>query len=59
MHFLEYENISIVTRSHPDAFPSPLKDKRSVVQSLSQNRDLQNEMGKMQEIDEKCPDCGQ
>ena len=54
----EYENISITTRSHPDAFPSVLKDRRSVVKSLADNKDLQGEMDKKQEIEERCPDCG-
>lgn len=57
--YTEYENISITTRSHPDAFPSILKDRRSVVKSLADNKDLQDDMTKKQEIEEKCPDCGQ
>lgn len=59
LSFSEYENISITTRSHPDAFPSVLKDRRSVVKSLADNKDLQDDMTKKQEIEEKCPDCGQ
>merc|ERR1711939_861467 len=55
---VQYENISITTRSHPDAFPSILKDRRSVVKSLADNKDLQDDMTKKQEIEEKCPDCG-
>ena len=52
----EYENVPIITRSHPEAFPSPLKDKRSLVQSVQ--KAVAEETNKQQEIRETCPKCG-
>ncbi|EFI28592.1 DNA-directed RNA polymerase I kDa polypeptide [Coprinopsis cinerea okayama7 len=47
-----YENIVITTRSHPDAFPSPLQQKRK---TLTKRHD-QGDQGTL--VAEKCPSCG-
>ncbi|ESK95578.1 dna-directed rna polymerase i kda polypeptide [Moniliophthora roreri MCA 2997] len=47
-----YENIEVTTRSHPDAFPSPLRQKRKTQTKSHDSGDK----GTM--VDEKCPACG-
>lgn len=51
-----YDNLSIVTRSHPSAFPSALRQKRQLVNTAAALGDD----NKPQEatIKEKCPGCG-
>ncbi|KAI0761157.1 DNA-directed RNA polymerase I kDa polypeptide [Trametes elegans] len=47
-----YENIEIVTKSHPDAFPSALQQKRKTQTKVhAANEDLLK-------VTEKCPECG-
>ncbi|KAI0717503.1 DNA-directed RNA polymerase I kDa polypeptide [Lentinus tigrinus ALCF2SS1-7] len=47
-----YENIEIVTRSHPEAFPSALRQKRKTQTKVhAANEDLLK-------VTEKCPECG-
>jgi len=51
-----YDNLEIVTRSHPSAFPSVLRQKRQLVSNTLGDTD-----GKAVEqatIKEKCPGCG-
>ncbi|PWN44006.1 putative RPA12-13.7 kd subunit of DNA-directed RNA polymerase I [Ceraceosorus guamensis] len=51
-----YDNLSIVTKSAPNAFPSALRQKRTLVHSVDPA-----EAGKRAEdatIKEKCPNCG-
>lgn len=50
-----YKNLEVVTRSAPGAFPSVLKQKRSVVQVTAPNE--QENEGRAT-IQEKCPKCG-
>ncbi|EJD43376.1 hypothetical protein AURDEDRAFT_114723 [Auricularia subglabra TFB-10046 SS5] len=45
-----YDNIKIVTRSHPDAFPSVLRQKRKTQTQTSGDALLR--------VKEKCPACG-
>ncbi|OCH94212.1 DNA-directed RNA polymerase I kDa polypeptide [Obba rivulosa] len=47
-----YENIEIVTRSHPDAFPSPLRQK---TKTQTKVHDANEGLLK---VTEKCPECG-
>ncbi|KAF8060881.1 DNA-directed RNA polymerase I kDa polypeptide [Lyophyllum atratum] len=47
-----YENIEITTRSHPDAFPSALRQKRKTQTKLHEKGD----QGTL--VSEKCPGCG-
>lgn len=47
-----YENIEIVTRSHPDAFPSPLRQKGKTQTKLHDANDA------LLKVTEKCPECG-
>lgn len=66
-----YENIEIVTRSHPDAFPSPLHQKRKTqtkvhagedallrVRSRHPLRRLYLITALCPQVTEKCPSCG-
>jgi DNA-directed RNA polymerase I subunit RPA12 len=46
-----YDNIKITTRSHPDAFPSELRQKRKT-QTQSSGGDA------LLRVKEKCPNCG-
>ncbi|GAW02716.1 DNA-directed RNA polymerase I kDa polypeptide [Lentinula edodes] len=46
-----YENIKITTRSHPDAFPSALRQKRK---TQTKTHDSDN-LGDL--VSEKCPAC--
>jgi len=47
-----YENIEITTRSHPDAFPSALRQKRKT-------QTVEHESGETRMIvSEECPKCG-
>ncbi|KAJ3998854.1 DNA-directed RNA polymerase I kDa polypeptide [Lentinula boryana] len=46
-----YENIKITTRSHPDAFPSALRQKRK---TQTKTHDSDN-LGDL--VSEKCPEC--
>ncbi|KAG2101850.1 transcription factor S-II-domain-containing protein [Suillus discolor] len=46
-----YENIEITTRSHPDAFPSALRQKRKTQTKVHQGKVLPK-------VSEKCPACG-
>lgn len=47
-----YENIEIVTRSHPDAFPSPLRQKGKTQTKVHEADDA------LLKVTEKCPECG-
>ena len=51
-----YDNLSIVTRSHPSAFPSVLRQKRQLVSPADGEREL--ETMEQAPIKEKCPGCG-
>ncbi|WFD28194.1 DNA-directed RNA polymerase I core subunit rpa12 [Malassezia nana] len=51
-----YDNLSIVTRSHPSAFPSILRQKRQLVSHVNHNNEL--ETMEQATIKEKCPGCG-
>ncbi|KAK7205933.1 hypothetical protein BZA70DRAFT_277458 [Myxozyma melibiosi] len=51
----EFANLTVTTKSSESAFPSTLRQKRSVVKT-SLGRDEQNEEGAT--INEKCPQCG-
>ncbi|KAJ3485711.1 hypothetical protein NLI96_g4769 [Meripilus lineatus] len=46
-----YENIEIVTKSHPDAFPSALHQKRKTQTKVHEGETLLK-------VTEKCPECG-
>ncbi|KAH7910021.1 hypothetical protein BJ138DRAFT_1173402 [Hygrophoropsis aurantiaca] len=46
-----YENIEITTRSHPEAFPSALRQKRKTQTKIHQGKVLPK-------VSEKCPVCG-
>ncbi|KIJ58727.1 hypothetical protein HYDPIDRAFT_117105 [Hydnomerulius pinastri MD-312] len=46
-----YENIEIITRSHPDAFPSALRQKRKTQTKIHEGKVLPK-------VSEKCPACG-
>ncbi|KAF9073971.1 DNA-directed RNA polymerase I kDa polypeptide [Rhodocollybia butyracea] len=46
-----YENIKITTRSHPDAFPSVLRQKRK---TQTKTHDSEN-LGDL--VSEQCPNC--
>ncbi|WFD49718.1 DNA-directed RNA polymerase I core subunit rpa12 [Malassezia furfur] len=51
-----YDNLEVVTRSHPSAFPSVLRQKRQLVSNA-----LGDDGGAAMEqatIKEKCPGCG-
>ncbi|KAG2142708.1 transcription factor S-II-domain-containing protein [Suillus cothurnatus] len=45
------ENIEITTRSHPEAFPSALRQKRKTQTKVHQGKVLPK-------VSEKCPACG-
>ncbi|KAJ3544996.1 hypothetical protein NMY22_g2592 [Coprinellus aureogranulatus] len=47
-----YENIVVTTRSHPDAFPSALQQKRKT----QTKRHEKGDQGTL--VSEKCPNCG-
>ncbi|KAF9466861.1 DNA-directed RNA polymerase I kDa polypeptide, partial [Collybia nuda] len=47
-----YENIEITTRSHVDAFPSALRQKRKT----QTKQHAQGDQGTL--VSEKCPSCG-
>lgn len=51
-----YDNLSIVTHSHPSAFPSVLRQKRQLVSHADGEREL--ETMEQATIKEKCPGCG-
>lgn len=46
-----YENIVTVTRSHPDAFPSALRQKQKTQTKIHQGKSLPK-------VSERCPSCG-
>ncbi|KAE9397837.1 hypothetical protein BT96DRAFT_966112 [Gymnopus androsaceus JB14] len=48
-----YENIRITTRSHPDAFPSALRQKRKTQTKTHSDSDTWGDL-----VSEKCPKCG-
>ncbi|WFD05916.1 DNA-directed RNA polymerase I core subunit rpa12 [Malassezia vespertilionis] len=51
-----YDNMSIVTHSNPEAFPSVLRQKRQLVSNaLDENAAMATEQTT---IKEKCPGCG-
>ena len=50
-----YDNLAIVTRSHPTAFPSILRQKRQLVSHTGDDGDVEMEQAT---IKEKCPGCG-
>ncbi|KDN44543.1 putative RPA12-13.7 kd subunit of DNA-directed RNA polymerase I [Tilletiaria anomala UBC 951] len=52
-----YDNLTIVTRSHPTAFPSALRQKRQLVSTLGDPSEAA-EREKAATINEKCPKCG-
>ncbi|KAF8584629.1 hypothetical protein K439DRAFT_1411000 [Ramaria rubella] len=47
-----YENIEITTRSHPDAFPSPLRQARK-----TQTKKIEGTEA-LERVSERCPQCG-
>ncbi|KAK7688026.1 hypothetical protein QCA50_008396 [Cerrena zonata] len=47
-----YENIEIITRSHPDAFPSALAQKRKTQTKVHESDDA------LLRVTELCPQCG-
>ncbi|KAF4584539.1 DNA-directed RNA polymerase I core subunit rpa12 [Pleurotus pulmonarius] len=47
-----YDSIEVITRSHPDAFPSALRQKRKTQTKLHEEGD------KGTLVAEKCPECG-
>ncbi|KAI0344174.1 DNA-directed RNA polymerase I kDa polypeptide [Trametopsis cervina] len=47
-----YENIEIITRSHPDAFPSALRQKSKTQTKTHNSEDA------LLKVTEKCPNCG-
>lgn len=51
-----YDNLEIVTRSAPSAFPSALRQKRTLVHSVSPAE--AGARAKEATIKEKCPGCG-
>ncbi|GAC77347.1 RNA polymerase I subunit A12.2 [Moesziomyces antarcticus] len=51
-----YDNLSIVTRSHPSAFPSALRQKRQLVNTAASIGN--DNKPKEATIKEKCPGCG-
>lgn len=50
----QFENLTVVTRSAENAFPSTLKSKRSVVKTSIKHDDMEDGAT----IKEKCPQCG-
>jgi len=50
-----YDNLAIVPRSHPTAFPSILRQKRQRVSHTGDDGDVEMEQAT---IKEKCPGCG-
>ncbi|PWN26208.1 hypothetical protein BDZ90DRAFT_233342 [Jaminaea rosea] len=54
-----YDNLSLVTRSNPSAFPSALRTKRQLVSTVSSRNDG-GDGARADEatIREKCPKCG-
>jgi DNA-directed RNA polymerase I subunit RPA12 len=53
--FKVYDNMVITTRSHPNAFPSALLQKRQLVHTAT---GAEGERAKEATIKEKCPQCG-
>ncbi|ODQ81829.1 hypothetical protein BABINDRAFT_160061 [Babjeviella inositovora NRRL Y-12698] len=53
-HSKNFENLSVVTKSADDAFPSALKSKKSVVKTSLESGELEEGAT----IKEKCPQCG-
>lgn len=49
---IAYENIEIITRSHPDAFPSALRQKGKTQTKVHDTEDA------LVKVTEKCPECG-
>lgn len=47
-----YENIVITTRSHPDAFPSALRQKRKTQTKIHESSETR------MIVTEQCPNCG-
>ncbi|KDQ55003.1 hypothetical protein JAAARDRAFT_60445 [Jaapia argillacea MUCL 33604] len=47
-----YENIEITTRSHPDAFPSALRQKGKTQTKIHEGGEA------LLKVTEKCPECG-
>ncbi|KZP30337.1 DNA-directed RNA polymerase I kDa polypeptide [Athelia psychrophila] len=47
-----YENIETITRSHPEAFPSALRQKRK---TQTKEHDADADLVK---VNEQCPECG-
>ena len=56
-HLSVYDNLSIVTRSHPSAFPSVLRQKRQLVTNNLSTGDTAKP-AEQATIKEKCPGCG-
>ena len=70
--FLAYENIEIVTRSHPEAFPSALAQKRKTQTKIHESDDallrvrwvvliwlyLIHDILRYSQVTETCPQCG-
>ncbi|KAG6373205.1 transcription factor S-II-domain-containing protein [Boletus reticuloceps] len=61
-----YENIEIITRSQPDAFPSALRQKRKTQTKIHQGKELpkvstvipSERVVHRTQVTEKCPACG-
>lgn len=63
-----YENTEIITRSHPDAFPSALRQKRKTQTKIHQGKVLPKvchhtsthpgHVVQNIQVTEKCPACG-
>ncbi|KAF8516040.1 hypothetical protein JB92DRAFT_2788569 [Gautieria morchelliformis] len=47
-----YENIEITTRSHPDAFPSPLRQAKKTQTKKLESHEFR------ERVAERCPECG-
>lgn len=52
LNFKAYENIQVVTRSHPDAFPSALRQKSKTQTKIHEGEDA------LLKVTEQCPKCG-
>ncbi|KAI7937105.1 hypothetical protein MJO28_016004 [Puccinia striiformis f. sp. tritici] len=51
------EELAIVTRSNPNAFPSILRQKRTLVQNTTNSAGHQNDPAAAPLMDESCPKC--
>ncbi|CAO1633322.1 unnamed protein product [Sympodiomycopsis kandeliae] len=53
-----YDNLTLVTKSNPSAFPSALRLKRQLVTTISANKKQDGARADEATIKEKCPKCG-